>query len=339
MKKVLITGGSGFIGSNLVRYFLNKNFKVINLDLLTYASTPDRFKNFCNNKRYKFIRGDIGDYKKVEKIMKQNYFSGIFNLASMSHVDRSIDSPKNFIKKNIFSNLEFIDLINYLYSKKNFKGKFVNVSTDEVYGSVEKSINEKANLQPNSPYSASKASIDLIIRAYNKTFNFPFINVRSCNNYGYFQFSEKFIPTIINCIFNDKKIPLYGDGKFIREWIYVEDFCSALNQIFLRGRVNSIYNVGTGHRITNLSLVKKIINLTNKIIQTNFSERLIHHVKDRPGHDRSYNLNSNKIKKEIKWQSQYNLPTGLTKTIIWYYKNSDWLRYTQKKYDGRRLGI
>ena len=340
MKKILITGGSGFIGTNLINFFLKKKFKIINLDLLSYASTPDKFKDFYKNKNYILVKGNIGDKQKVENILKKNDIYAIFNLASYTHVDRSIENPKEFIKQNFMSNIEFINTINFSMNKNLFKGKFINISTDEVYGSVLKNPSkENSPLEPNSPYSASKASVDLVLRAYNKTFNLPFINVRCCNNYGPYQFSEKFIPTIINCIFQNKKIPIYGDGKYYREWIFVDDFCSALNSILLKGSINNIYNVGSGERISNTYLTNNIIKICNKIFNQKISNKFVKFVKDRPGHDRSYKIDSSKLRTQTKWKSLVTLEYGLLKTVLWYSNNIKWLNYTKKKYDGKRLGL
>ncbi len=341
MKKILITGGSGFIGTNLINFLLKeKKFKIFNLDIFSYASTPDKFKEYYKNKNYFFIKGNIGNTSLVEKIIKKNNFEVIFNLAAYSHVDKSIDEPKTFIKNNILSNLNFIDLI-YLCTKNNkFNGKFINISTDEVYGSnLKNPSNEESCLNPNSPYSASKASIDHIIRSYNKTFKLPYINVRCCNNFGPYQFSEKFIPTIITNIFANKKIPLYGDGKYFREWIYVEEFCSALYNIYLKGKINNIYNVGTNQRLSNFELAKTLQNIIKKKFKTEFNKDLIQYVIDRPGHDRSYKLNSNKIRKDTNWKNKEKLETSLLKTIMWYDENKTWFNYTRKKYDGRRQGL
>ena len=331
-KKFLITGGSGFIGSNLVNFLLKKKHKVINLDKMNYASTPDKYKYFTKNKNYRFYNKDINQSQFVQKIFRENKIDGIFNLASQTHVDRSIDNPVNFIKENIFSNLEFIDQINFLYKKNFFSGKFVNISTDEVYGSVHgKASSENFLLRPNSPYSASKASIEHILRAYNMTFEMPFMNVRSCNNYGPYQFPEKFIPTIILNILNKKKIPVYGNGLNIREWIHVSDFCNALEVIFKNGKINNTYNVGSKKRVTNLYLINKIKNIFKMKFKTIIDQKLIKHISDRPGHDSSYKVDSKKIRIQLNWKEKIDLDFGLMETIDWFMNNDSWLSHTKKK--------
>ena len=339
-KVFLITGGSGFIGSNLVNFLLKKKHKVINLDKINYASTPDKYKHFTKDKNYKFYKKDINQSQFIQRIFKENKIDGIFNLASNTHVDRSIDNPVNFIKENIFSNLEFIDQINFLHKKNFFSGKFINISTDEVYGSVNgKASSETFLLRPNSPYSASKASIEHILRSYNKTFKMPFINVRSCNNYGPYQFPEKFIPTIILNILNKKEIPVYGNGLNIREWIHVLDFCNALELVFKNGKINSTYNVGSKKRITNLYLINKIINIFKKKFKISIDQKLIEHISDRPGHDKSYKVDSKKIRKQLNWKEKIDLDFGLIETINWFMNNDSWLSHTKKKYKGERLGL
>lgn len=339
-KKILVTGGSGFIGSNLVNLLLINNYKVINLDIINYSSTPDKYKDFTNNKNYKFYKKNIGNSKFIEKIFTENKIDGVFNLASHSHVDRSIDNPVRFIKENIFSNLKFIDQINLLNKKKKFLGKFINISTDEVYGNVQgKASSENFPLLPNSPYSASKASIEHILRAYNMTFKMPFINIRCCNNYGPYQFTEKFIPTIIINILNKKKVSVYGEGKNKREWIHVSDFCNALELIFRNGRMNTTYNIGSEKRTTNLYLINKIKDIFEKNFNMDIRYKLIKHVADRPGHDHSYKINSNKIRRELNWEEKIDLDFGLKQTISWFINNKSWLKYTKKKYKGERLGL
>ncbi len=339
-QKVLITGGSGFIGSNLVSFLIKKKYKIVNLDILNYASILDKYKNFTKNKDYIFYKKNINQSEFIEKIFSKNKIAGIFNLASNSHVDRSIDSPVNFIKQNIFSNLKFIDQINFLIKKKKFSGKFINISTDEVYGSInDKASTEDFPLLPSSPYSASKASIEHILRSYNMTFKMPFINVRCCNNYGPYQFPEKFIPTIIINILNKKKIPVYGNGQNRREWIHVSDFCTALELIFRKGKINNTYNVGSGKRVTNLYLINKIENIFKKKFKIDVNYKLIQYVADRPGHDKSYKIDSKKIRSQLNWQNKISLEHGLEETISWFINNNNWLKHTKKNYKGERLGL
>ncbi len=338
-KKILITGGSGFIGSNLIEILIQRNYKIINLDILNYASVPDKFKSFKNNRNYNIIKKNINNKTVIQDILKKNRIEGIINLASQSHVDRSINSPEKFISENITSNLSLIDQINFFRNKNIFLGKFINISTDEVYGSIEgRSSDENFPLLPNSPYSASKASVDHILRSYYKTFNFPYINIRCCNNYGPFQFPEKFIPTIILNFINKIKIPLYGEGINKREWIHVNDFCDAIELIFRKGKINNIYNVGSNIRIKNLDLIKKIKTILNKKYNITSRKNYFDYVKDRPGHDHSYKINSQKIRNSLNWKNKVNLEQGLEQTIEWYMKNTNWIKYTKKKYRGERLG-
>ena len=339
-KKILVTGGSGFIGSNLVNFLLKKRYKVINIDSLNYASIPEKYKDFTKNKNYFFYKKNIKESKFIEKIFYKNKIDCIFNLASNSHVDRSIDRPFDFIKENILCNLKFIDQINFLIKKKIFHGKFINISTDEVYGSIAgKASSENFPLLPNSPYSASKASVEHILRSYNMTYKMPFINVRCCNNYGPFQFPEKFIPTIIINTLNQKKVPVYGSGANQREWIYVLDFCKALELIFRKGKINNNYNVGSEERISNLYLAKKIMTIFNKKLKIKNNNKLVKFVSDRPGHDKSYKIDSTKIRKQLNWKNKISLEHGLEETINWFINNKYWLKHTNKNYKGERLGI
>jgi len=338
MKTILITGGSGFIGSNLVNYFLKKKYKVIDLDILSYCSTPNKYRGLINIKNYQFVKANINNKSKIINLFKSDKINSIYNLAANSHVDRSIDEPVKFYKSNVLSTLDFLESLLYLKKKKFFSGQVINISTDEVYGDVKKiAKNEDSTIETNSPYSASKASIETIFRSYYKTFNLPFKNIRCCNNYGEYQHTEKFIPTIIiNCIAG-KKIPIYGDGLQKREWIHVYDFCNAIDFIEKKGKLGENYNVGSNYRIENISLAKKIIKIV-KSFNVNCNTSLIHKVKDRLGHDRNYKLNSNKLRK-MGWKSSININHGLIKTVKWYLSNPKWIEYTKKKYDGERLGL
>ena len=344
MKNVLICGGAGFIGSNFIRSLIKNNYKIINLDLLTYAASPITLSDFTKKKNYTFIKGDIGDKKKLKLIFKKYKPVSVINFAAETHVDRSIDSPSEFINTNI---LGFFNLINYSMEywkkikKKDFK--FVQVSTDEVYGSVEKGSSiESSNIIPNSPYAASKSSADHLVFSFYKTYNFPAIIVRSSNNYGPYQFPEKLIPLIILNALENKNLPIYGNGKHIRNWIHVKDNVEALKKILIKGKVGNIYNIGGDKETNNIVLVKKICKILDKIKPRENKEKyesLIKFVIDRPGHDKRYSLNSNKIKKELKWKPKIDLNLGLKLTVDWYLKNQNWwLPIRKYKYKGERLG-
>ena len=342
LNKILVTGGSGFIGSNLVKYLLEKKYNVINVDKLNYSSTPDAYKNFTRSKRYKFINADLLNTKKIFKILKKNKPKVIFNLAAETHVDRSIDSPSTFIKNNILGSLNLIENIKNCYSKNEIKKlKLIHISTDEVYGNVlKKASSEEKAYEPNSPYAASKASVDHILRSYGVTYNIPLIIVNCCNNYGPYQFPEKFIPTVIINLLKKKSVPIYGSGKNIREWIHVNDYCSALGKIMNKGKSSQSYNVGTGFRITNISLSKKIYKEIKKLYpKFRFNKKINKKIIDRPGHDFRYAVNSNKIRTELKWKPKISFNKGIQDTINWYISNIRWLKYCSKKYKGQRLGL
>jgi dTDP-glucose 4,6-dehydratase len=338
--KILVTGGSGFIGTNFINYLLKKNYDVINLDYQSYSSVPEKFIDYSRKKNYLLIKKNIKNTKAVQNIFKKNNITGVFNFASQSHVDRSINNSKNFILENVSSSLAFIDLISFLSKKKLFTGKFINISTDEVYGTINRvPSDENFPMLPNSPYAASKACVDLFLRVYNKTFGMPFINIRCCNNYGPYQFTEKFIPTIILSLLENKKIPVYGNGKNRREWIFVLDFCRAIEKIYKNGKINNTYNVGSENRISNLFLIKKIKKIFKSKFKISIKKNYFQYVNDRPGHDLSYKINSNKIQKELNWQAKVDLDKGLENTISWYIKNKKWIQYTKQKYKGERLGF
>ena len=334
----LITGGSGFIGTNFCE-LLSKKYKVINIDKLSYCSVPEKYKK-VNKKNYKFINSDISNTRIIKEIFKKNKIDFLVNFASESHVDRSIDHPKKFIGQNINSTLSLLDTLRILKKenklKKNFK--FIHVSTDEVYGSSFTPLNEKSKLKPNSPYSSSKASIDIILRSYGKTYNLPYIICRPCNNFGPYQFFEKFVPTIINKISKKSKIPLYGDGKNLIEWIYVEDTCKAIHEICFKSKIYETYNIGSSVRLKNIELCK-IIYLA-KFKNLNNFHSLIEKVYDRPGHDRSYSINSNKLNKNIyktKVDKKYIIKK-FEKTVQWYFINNKWVNSRLINFNDKRLG-
>ena len=341
VKKILVTGGSGFIGSNLVNHLLQKKYKVINLDKLSYSSTPDKFKKFTHNPNYKFIKVDLINKKKIHKIFLKHKPDIIFNLAAQTHVDRSIDSPLSFVKNNIESTLNLLEVLKNFKLKNKKKIKLIHISTDEVYGNVSnKPSVENSAYKPNSPYAASKASSDYIMRSYSETYGLPLIVVNCCNNYGPYQFPEKFIPTTIINIMKKKSVPLYGSGKNIREWIHVKDYCLALEKIMNRGKLGESYNVGTGHRISNIKLSRAIYFKIKRIFPNfKLNKKIYKNISDRPGHDFRYALNSNKMKNELYWKPKINFNNGIENTINWYISNAEWLIYCSKKYKGQRLGL
>jgi dTDP-glucose 4,6-dehydratase len=315
MEKILVTGGAGFIGSNFVRYMLDKyeDYEIVNLDALTYCGNLENLSGIEDNPNYSFIKGDITDKELVYKITKDIDY--IINFAAESHVDRSIEDPEIFIKSNILGTQVLLD------AAKEYKiKKYLQVSTDEVYGSLGKTgyFREDTPLASNSPYSASKAGADLMVRAYNETFNLP-VNITRCsNNYGPYQFPEKLIPLMISNAFEDKSLPVYGDGMNIRDWLHVYDHCTALDLVLHNGKVGEVYNIGGNNEKTNLEIVKLILENLGK------DESLIKHVKDRLGHDRRYAIDSTKIQEELGWKPDYTFETGITETIKWYLDNKEW---------------
>lgn len=313
MKKILITGGAGFIGSNFIKYILNKypTYKIINLDKLTYAGDINNLKDIKNNSNHQLIIGDICDYKLVNSIFKSN-IDYIINMAAESHVDRSIDNPNIFIKTNILGTQNLLNL-----AKKHKVKKYIQISTDEVYGSlgIEGKFTEESNLAPNSPYSASKASGDLLVRSYYKTYGLP-INITRCsNNYGKNQLPEKLIPKMIINAFYDKKLPIYGNGLNIRDWIHTYDHCTAIDLVLHKGKNGEIYNIGADDEKSNIEIVTHILKILNK------PKTLIKYVDDRLGHDFRYAIDSSKIKNDLNWSPVYNFNQSIKDTIDWYLKD------------------
>ncbi|KKN19946.1 hypothetical protein LCGC14_0940540, partial [marine sediment metagenome] len=321
MENYLITGGMGFIGSNFIRYLLESNIdsKIINVDKLTYAGNPENLKHIAEKYpyQYKFYRMDICDFKAVDEIILKNDVDYIINFAAESHVDRSINNPSLFCDTNISGTISLLDS-----AKKNKVKKYLQISTDEVYGSLnfnDALFNENHQLAPNSPYSASKASADLLVRSYYKSFNLP-VNITRCsNNYGPYQFPEKLIPLMINNALNNKSLPVYGKGINVRDWIHVKDHCKAILKVLIEGRVGEIYNIGGDSEIANIELVKKLLKILDK------SRSLIKFVKDRPGHDLRYAMNHDKITKELHWKPEVDFEKGLKMTVEWYISNRIWL--------------
>ena len=316
MKKLLITGGAGFIGSNFIKYILNKykDYKIINLDLLTYAGNLENLKDIENNPNYEFIKGNITDRELVNKTVADGV-DYIINFAAESHVDRSIENPGIFMETNVMGTQVLLEAV-----KKYNPAKYIQISTDEVYGSLGPTgyFTEKTPLAPNSPYAASKAGADLLIRAYYKTFNLP-VNITRCsNNYGPYQFPEKLIPLMIANALDEKDLPVYGDGMQIRDWLHVEDHCSAIDLVLQAGKAGENYNIGGNNEEVNIAIVKLILQKLNKPLS------LIKHVKDRLGHDRRYAVDATKIQQELGWKPRYTFKEGLEETIDWYLDNRAW---------------
>lgn len=334
MKTIIVTGGLGFIGSNLINILNKKNYFIINIDKVCYSSN---FKNISNNiKNYKFYKQDINNQNVIKRILnKYNPFL-IFNVAAETHVDRSIDSPKEFIKSNILGVFNLLEAIR-VYKKKI---KLIHVSTDEVYGDIRKNKKSKEldAYNPSSPYAASKASSDLIIKSYIRTYKLPAIITNCCNNFGPNQYPEKLIPTIIYKIINKEPIPIYGKGGNVREWIYVKDHCNALIKIAEKGIIGENYNIGSEVTLNNIQIANKIISIFKKITDSKNIKSKIHLVKDRPGHDLRYCLDSSKIRNKLKWRCKSNFDEKVNETIIWYI-NKFKTNYFKNKNFKNRIGL
>ena len=340
MKKVIVTGGSGFIGSNLIKFLLKKKYFVINIDKLSYSAHPLNVKNLLKNKNYIFFKTDINNRNKLIKIFNKYKPNGIFNLAAETHVDRSIDKPDNFIKSNFLGVYNLLESISFYEKKNKKKIKLVHVSTDEVYGDVLKGrSDENFPYNPSSPYSATKAGADHLIKAYIRTYKIFALISNCCNNYGPNQFPEKLIPKLIFNILHNKSLPIYGRGKNSREWMHVQDHCEALLSIFLKGSLGESYNIGSGHNIKNIDLAKKLLKIAKKKSPKIGKKVKINFVKDRPGHDFRYALNNKKILKKLKWKSKISLDEGLSKTFEWYNYNRSFFSKTSKKQFDKRLGL
>jgi dTDP-glucose 4,6-dehydratase len=329
--KILITGGLGFIGSNFIKMMLNKypDYDVTNLDKVTYAGNPENLKDIASNKNYHFSKGDICDSDVVDKLSVGK--DTIINFAAESHVDRSIADPKEFVRTDILGTYNLLEA-----AKNNKISKFLQISTDEVYGSIEKgSFTEESLIKPNSPYSASKAGADLMVIAFNKTFGLPTLITRSSNNFGPYQYPEKLIPLLITNLIEGKKIPIYGDGMNVRDWIYVLDNCEGIDAVLHKGKIGEIYNIGGGNEKPNIEIVKFLLKELSKY------ESEIEFVKDRRGHDRRYSLDSTKAMK-LGWKPKHDFSNALKETVRWYKDNQDWWNnvktgefenYYQKQYN------
>ena len=341
MKKIIVTGGSGFIGSNLISLLLKKKYFVINVDKLSYSANSYNVKNFKKNRNYLFYKTDINKTSKILQILNKHKPIGIFNFAAETHVDRSIDKAHHFIRSNIVGVYSLLEAIRKFENNKVKKIKLLQISTDEVYGDIpnNKKADENHNYNPSSPYSASKAAADQFIKSYSRTYGLKIMIAHPCNNYGPNQHPEKFIPKMIFNILNNKPLPVYGDGKNVREWIYVKDNCEALLKIFLKGKNNQNYNIGTGIRLKNTEIAKKLLDIAKKRVTDKPNKIKIVFVKDRPGHDERYALNSKLIKKEIKWKHKLSISKGLLKTLEWYSKNYNYFKQISKKNITKRLGL
>lgn len=323
--KLLVTGGAGFIGSNFIYYMLNKHpdYDIINFDKLTYAGNLENLEALSNNKHYSFIKGDIADAHLVNEVLDKG-IDAVINFAAESHVDRSILEPASFIKTNILGTQVLLDA-----ARQRHIARFVQISTDEIYGSLGPAgkFTETTCIQPNSPYSASKASADMIALAYFKTFNFPIVITRTSNNYGPYQFPEKLLPLAITNLIDEKPVPIYGDGLHVRDWIFVMDNAEAIDMVLHKGEDGEVYNIGAGYESANISLIKTVLKLMNK------PESFITFVKDRPGHDRRYAMDASKIMRTLGWSAKTSLEEGLKTTIDWYTTNKNrWERIKSGKY-------
>lgn len=319
--RVIITGGCGFIGANFIRYFIKNHprYKIINIDKLTYAGNLENLKDFKNRKNYHFVKTDICNALFMRRLFKKFKPDAVINFAAETHVDRSITAPNQFMKTNFLG----VGILLNLCLDFSIK-RFLQISTDEVYGSIKQgSFYENSLLTPSSPYAASKAGADGLVMAYHTTYKLPVLITRTTNNYGPYQFPEKLIPLVILNALKNKKIPVYGDGMNVRDWIYVEDNCAAIDQVLHKGKIGEIYNIAGKCEKSNIQVIKTLLRILN------IDESLITYVKDRPGHDRRYSLSMSKIKKQLGWQPKTSFARGIKKTIQWYQKNKKWLKNTQ----------
>lgn len=337
--KILITGGAGFIGSHVVRLFVNKypNYEIFNLDLLTYAGNLENLKDIEEASNYTFLKDDINDGEAIKQIFEKYKFDSVIHLAAESHVDRSITDPLAFVKTNVIGTMNLLNAAKDLWAG-NFDNKlFYHISTDEVYGTLGETglFTEETSYDPNSPYSASKASSDHFVRAYGETYGLPFIITNCSNNYGPNQFPEKLIPLFIHNIIRNKPLPVYGDGKYTRDWLYVIDHATAIDLAFHKGKNKETYNIGGFNEWQNIDLIKILCNIMDKKqgLEKGSSAKLITYIKDRPGHDKRYAIDATKISKELGWNPSVTFEQGLEKTIDWYLNNEKWLKnVTSGKY-------
>ena len=335
-KNIIVTGGLGFIGSNLIDLLISKKYSVINLDKVSYSSNFYNLKEHKNNTKYKFIKCDLNS-KKISNILLKYKPICIFNLAAETHVDRSIDGPKNFINSNVLGTFNLLEAFKTFSSKHN--SKLIHISTDEVYGDILKGrSDEKYSYKPSSPYAASKAASDHLVYSYIRTYKIPAVISNCSNNYGPKQHPEKLIPKLIYNIINNKELPIYGKGKNSREWLHVKDHCMALFKVFEKGKIGEFYNIGSNKNLNNIQITKALIKIAKNFITIGTKVK-IKYITDRPGHDQRYALNSNKIKKKLKWKPQIKFDNGLKETFLWYLNNKKYYSSLAKKDIVKRLGL
>ena len=335
-KNIIVTGGLGFIGSNLIDLLISKKYSVINLDKVSYSSNFYNLKEYKNNTKYKFIKCDLNSKKILNILLKYKPIC-IFNLAAETHVDRSIDGPKNFINSNVLGTFNLLEAFKTFSSKHN--SKLVHISTDEVYGDILKGrSDENYSYKPSSPYAASKAASDHLVYSYIRTYKIPAIISNCSNNYGPKQHPEKLIPKLIYNIINNKELPIYGKGKNSREWLHVKDHCMALFKVFEKGKIGEFYNIGSNKNLNNIQITKALIKIAKNFIAIGHRVK-IKYIADRPGHDQRYALNSNKIKKKLKWKPQIKFDNGLKETFLWYLNNKKYYSSLTKKDIVKRLGL
>ena len=335
-KNIIVTGGLGFIGSNLIDLLISKKYSVINLDKVSYSSNFYNLKEHKNNTKYKFIKCDLNS-KKISNILLKYKPICIFNLAAETHVDRSIDGPKNFINSNVLGTFNLLEAFKTFSTKYN--SKLIHISTDEVYGDILKGrSDENYAYKPSSPYAASKAASDHLVYSYIRTYKIPAIISNCSNNYGPKQHPEKLIPKLIYNIINNKELPIYGKGKNSREWLHVKDHCMALFKVFEKGKIGEFYNIGSNKNLNNIQITKALIKIAKNFIAIGHRVK-IKFIADRPGHDQRYALNSNKIKKKLKWKPQIKFDNGLKETFLWYLNNKKYYSSLAKKDIVKRLGL
>jgi len=347
MKNILITGGAGFIGSHVVRRFVQQyhEYHIFNLDALTYAGNLENITDIENELNYTFVKGDISDEVFIAKLFQEHQFDGVIHLAAESHVDRSIEDPMAFVKTNVIGTVNLLNAVRKQWANAAEGKRFYHVSTDEVYGSLGAKglFTETTPYNPNSPYSASKASSDHFVRAYGETYGLPYVLTNCSNNYGPYHFPEKLIPLFINNIINNKPLPVYGDGNYTRDWLFVKDHAVAIDLVFHQGKNHETYNIGGFNEWKNIDLVNKLCQIMETKLgrEAGASAKLITYVKDRPGHDLRYAIDATKINTELGWKPSVTFEQGLEITVDWYLNNQDWLnsvtsgdyqKYYEKQY-------